>query len=495
MRSRRHRNSGGEVNTTQVETVKQENDKIFKSADEAEEYADNLVAENENIISAEVVNVTEVSGVTATQTDFEGYSIDENGIKVESEDSHSGYHVERSYDDEGKELDSYRIVITGGVEEIQIDFAWITQQYLVTPGDTVVATFSIVNESGDDYEIVDYKQYFEGMARYSSISYYEAHRDELGEELYTLEEYNIVVYKPKDLLSINGRKQYQNQYLLSTSAAANYYYPDERDENGKIIVSHYKDRQKWASENLPYSQEDLIAFYNEATGKEHEDAYEAWVDFFSQYGWKTTFGQNGATSESGSDFFNNEQLDLSADAEETSFSMKAEFDGPLMDNLYQMTVINTFYEILTIKALTKVSASVQYTELQNKYSVSYNEESKSYVVTVNGSGEIPAPVVSELEPELTLTPEVTPTPDSDTTEEDTVDVVTTTEVTIPETAVLPAVLGARREITSGASEPAVLGARRAATSDTTDIQLRIVIVLTAASISVITSLYKRKKIS
>ncbi len=122
-----------------------------------------------------------VSGVTAEQVDEEGYHINKN------------------------EDGSFSVVITGGLEEISINLPWFEQQVQMMPGSEVSTKYSIVNESGDKYEVVSHQLLTDGGPyRYVLESKY---KEELGEQVRTFQGknsrgdiFNYVAYVPNDLL-------------------------------------------------------------------------------------------------------------------------------------------------------------------------------------------------------------------------------------------------------------------------------------------------------
>ncbi|RKM61246.1 hypothetical protein D6855_04975 [Butyrivibrio sp. CB08] len=475
-----------------VETPKTEN-KDFASEEEAEAYVVEL-NKKDNIKDAKVVSTTEAGDVSATQVDKRGKRL-VDGEWVDDEFSFDGYHivaenVEKSpWGSTGK----YKIVITGGVEEIKIDFDWIREQKTMQPGDEIVGSFVIVNESGDDYEIVDYMQSLDSIARWTSKEDYKNHKDEYGEFLYDFIDEDgdeCVAYKPNVVTVVNGSNVlFDDDPFFDTEKAgaqlkwyAISYFMPVYDEDRNIIDFHHNptlyntllsEREDWCELNHGLiNEEEIIKLYDAVIEKDPEKSYdtvfELWSEFFKQYGWDVTFSmnketENGTTKISekdGSNFFTNDNMDFSADGGQIKFTVKFGLDGPLVDNFYEDSIIQAVSQ-LTIRALKKINAEISYTEIEKMYSVTYDEETDAYVVTINGDGYIPGDGGGGDDPGTDPgTPTVTPTPGD-----------------------APAVLGAQRELPAEA--PAVLGARRAGTSDETNMVLRLIVIAASASVLVL----------
>ena len=399
------------------------------------------------------------NGVNATQTDFksEESTTDEEGHTVWTYD---GYHIVEMEVDESdpwvpKGL--YKVVITGGLEEINIDLAWFTKRYIAQPGDEFEGSFIIENQSGDDYEIVDHSSTVGDIGRVIEASKYS---ESLGEEMYRLFNDKYVVYAPNEVHVVNGRNMFNvgssaDEDMIKMLAIA-WFYAEDKNHND---FKDESERRAWALEHLDITEEDLGRFYDDVTGVTHDSVYEGWVDFFNQYCWKTSFAKDDEKGTTGDEFFDKNKFDLSANSDGAQFTMNVLLDGPYTDNTYQSVAIRNILELLTIRTLKKFKIDIT----EETYSITYNEEANGFVVTVNGSGNIPGGGGGD-------DPTPTPTPDP------------TPVITTPGEA--PAVLGAQRELVAPEA-PAVLGARRAGTSDETNMVLRLIVIAAAASVLVI----------
>jgi len=281
---------------------------------------DTVIEYHEEI--TDIQTETEVSDVSAEQVDEKGYHIDEN------------------------EDGSFTIVVTGGLEEITIDFAWFSEQQLMMPGDTVNAKFTIVNESGDKYEVTNYEKVSEGPYHYVLASKYQ---EKYGEQVDTIQMggNDYVVYIPNELLIINGRP-----IDKTTLEVAFEMYPDFRERREKA-----KD----------LTEEDLLAFYNEKLGSDYDNSYEAWKANLYKRIWQTTYTKDGKEEQYGEDFW--KSVDLTSNTP-VDFTMTAKLDGLGTDNLYQMTVWD-FVELLKLKAIPNDEPKL---ELKEEYIPIYKEK-------------------------------------------------------------------------------------------------------------------------
>ena len=319
-------------------------------------------------IEREIVNVEteEVSGVSAELVDEKGYHIDEN------------------------EDGSFTIVVTGGLDEIEIDFAWFSETELMYPGDEVNASFSIVNESGDKYEVTGYEKKTDGPYRYSLSTNF---NEDWGTPVKTFtdsREREYTAYIPDEILKINGR--------------------DIDKATLEIMYKEYPDKNMWErrelAENL--TEEELLAYYNEQMGTEYQDTFEAWEANLNERLWTTTYTKNGEEEQYGEDFW--KSVDLTTNTP-TDFTMTASLDGLGTDNLYQMTVWD-FVELLKLKAIPNIAVTVDYVDNELKYIVNYTVEETSYTVEIDGEGSIPK-IETEPTPEseIPINPEPTPDPE------------------------------------------------------------------------------------
>lgn len=434
-------------------TEKKSEEKTFTSNEEADEYADNLVEENPKVTEATAILID--NGVTATQTDFKSdeSTTDDEGHTIWTYD---GYHiVELDVDESDPWCNKglYKVVITGGLEEIKLDLAWFSKHYISQPGDEYEGSFIIENQSGDDYEIVDHTSTVGDIGRIAKASQYS---ESLGTKKYEVG--NYVVYEPNVIHVVDGRNMFnvsgKPSAAMIKDLAIAYFYATDTNNDG---VKDASERRAWAQDHLDITEEDLKKFYDDVTGVEHASAYEGWADFFNQYCWKTSFAKDDEKGTTGDEFFDKNLFDLSADSEGAQFKMFVQLDGPYTDNTYQSSAIRNIVELLTIRTLKKYRIDIT----EETYSITYNEEANGFVVTVNGSGNIPGGGGGD---------DPTPTPDP------------TPVITTPGEA--PAVLGAQRELVAPEA-PAVLGARRAGTSDETNMVLRLIVIAAAASVLVI----------
>lgn len=437
-----------------AKTEEKSEEKTFTSQEEADEYAEKLVEEDPKVTEAVATLID--NGVTATQTDFksEESTTDEEGHTVWTYD---GYHIVEIDLDESdpwcyKGL--YKVVITGGLEEIKLDLAWFTKHYIAMPGDEFEGSFIIENQSGDDYEIVDHSSTVGDIGRVISASSYS---ESLGTKKYDIG--NYVVYEPEVVHVVNGENMFNvsgkpDAEMIKDLAIA-YFKATDTNNDG---VKDKDERLAWASEHLDLTDEDLKKFYDEVTGVEHASVYEGWADFFDQYCWKTSFSKDDEKGTTGDEFFDKNLFDLSANSDGAQFTMNVLLDGPLTDNTYQSSAIRNIVELLTIRTLKKFNIDIT----EETYSITYNEEINGFVVTVNGSGNIPGGGGGDDPDPTPTTPTVTPATPGEA----------------------PAVLGAQRELVAPEA-PAVLGARRAGTSDETNMVLRLIVIAAAASVLVI----------
>lgn len=462
----------GEIKTTEVKPDKPMT-KIFDTEEDAQAEVDSMNASG-NYKDAKIVETSEAP--LTEQRDFEGYYIDENGERVDSEYSFNGYHIEEIESEQG-EYATFKIVITGGVDTINIDL--VSLPVTGVSGDmTIYFKYIIVNESGDDYEFTEYNTSIDNLYKLVSTSKYNANPEKYGEKVDKYSNEKRVAYIPNDIRMTDGRNRIADE-LARTNLAMAYYYTWKEagsDENVPYDTMSYKTRKEWAQRegNKNITQEDLLEFYNEVLGTNYDNVVDAWLGYLKSDIYQPGFMMNDPDYEydywefwydhkgedkNGSEFF--KDVDFSADSEEQSFVLGHHFSGPLMDNLYLSSRFTIFNEI-KIEALRKISAVIDYTKIE--YSVVYEDEAEGYVVTIIGNGSVPAPNPG---PGPDPTPDPTPVP--------------TPVVTTPGEA--PAVLGAQRELPGEA--PAVLGARRAGTSDETNMVLRLIVIAAAASVLVI----------
>lgn len=418
---------------TIVETTVSE---TFDNLEAAQAYIDEIGKEH-TIVEA-VINVTPeqiISGVTAQQIEENGYHV------VETENG-------------------YDIIITGGLEEISIDLAGLSA--VLEPGDSISATFNIINESGDKYEIKEYSKVTEGPYRYIRTTSF---NEEMGLAVGTLMDGAYTYYIPNDFVKLHGRSN------LATPA----------DE----VVKWYNKKN---DTTLSYSQirnvindDLLLEYYNEILGKEYESLYDAWVENFNSRLWKTTY--NGVD---GQVFFST--IDFDKDA--ITYNFKATIDGPATDNMYQSTVWG-YIENLVLKVVDTIipasyEAVVTYEDKEYTYSVEYNEEDSSYTIEIVGDGFIPSVEIvippeeeeiqpieepdipskedEDVEPEIIPTkPEIIPTEQEEDpivkpTKEETEEI---SDEPIPQTnSPQPIVLGVSRPRVDTEEQGIVLGASR-----------------------------------
>ena len=385
-----------DIGVEQITLTKEEHEEEVESAEDAEALAEEVDGE---VIVSETVTEGSVEKVVDTEEEVEAF-VEETESNVEDEQASreitnvtteevaeitaeqvddKGYHVEENEDG------SFTIVITGGLEEITIDFAWFSEQQLMMPGDTVDAKFTIVNESGDKYEVTNYEKVSEGPYHYVLASKYQ---EEYGEQVDTIQirGNDYVVYIPNELLTINGR-------LIdkTTLEVAFEMYPDFRERREKA-----KD----------LTEEDLLAFYNEKLGNNYESSYEAWRTNLYKRIWQTTYTKDGEEAQYGDEFW--KSVDLTTD-KPVEFTMTSTLDGIGTDNTYQNSVWG-YIENITIKILTGIKVKIDYEDIIKNYSVKYTTETNGYNITITGKGEIAAPADPDIpkEPEPMPTPEPTP---------------------------------------------------------------------------------------
>ncbi len=266
-----------------------------------------------NNIEREIVNVEteEVSGVSTEQVDEKGYHIDKN------------------------EDGSFTIVVTGGLDEIEIDFTWFSGTELMYPGDKINASFSIVNESGDKYEITGYEKKTDGPYRYSLSTSF---NEDWGTPVETFTDsrgHECTAYIPNEILKVNGR--------------------DIDKSTLEIMYKNYPNKTIWERRELAknLTEEELLAYYNEQMGTEYQDTFEAWKANLNERLWTTTYTKDGEEEQYGEDFW--KSIDLTTNTP-VDFTMTANLDGLGTDNLYQMTVWD-FIEVLKLKAIPNIKVT------------------------------------------------------------------------------------------------------------------------------------------
>lgn len=402
----------GTIETEVINSTEGSTTVTVNSEEDIDAAVEEIAATGASNVEREIVSVEteEVSGVSAEQVDEKGYHIDEN------------------------EDGSFTIVVTGGLDEIEIDFAWFSSTQLMYPGDEINASFTIVNESGDKYEVTGYEKTTEGPYRYVLASRY---KEEYGEKVteFTSGGRTYVAYNPNDLLKVNG-----SAIDRSTLEMVIKMWPDKT----------MRERRELAK-NL--TQEDLLKYYNEQMGTDYEIPYEAWAANLNERLWTTTYTKNGEEEEYGEDFW--KSIDLTSDTP-IDFTMTASLDGLGTDNVYQMTVWD-FVELLKLKAIPNIEVTVNYVDNELKYIVNYTIEETTYAVEIDGKGSIPKRVDLPKDPEEETRRE----PENPTI----------TEIIDTPTPLAGEVLGATRT-----PEKQVLGARRAATGDN-DIMKRYAIII------------------
>lgn len=402
----------GEVITEEHITV-QETSETFNSLEEAQNFVSNI-EDNHTIIESTITITPEqiISGITVEQIEENGYHC------IENEDG------------------SFDIIVTGGLEEITIDLAYLSE--VLEPGDSISAEFHIKNESGDEYTIESYNKEVEGPFRYIRTTRYD---ESMGEAVGTLMDGAYTYYIPNSIVNMHG------QMHLATPADEVVKWYNEKN-NTQLS---YREIQNTITDDL------LLEYYNEILNKEYDSLYEAWVDNFNERLWTTEY--NG---QDGNEFFKN----LEWENDEFSFVMTANVDGPGTDNMYQNSVWG-YIEQIILKVVDTIipasyEASVVYEDVEYKYSVKYDEIEKNYTIEIKGEGNIPS-----VEVVIPDEPIPNPTPSTPKREERTYS--SKSEQTITPTVIIednlvplaeePAVLGVSREVPVD-SEPRVLGAHR-----------------------------------
>lgn len=358
---------GGEV-LTEEQIIIQETSETFNSLEEAQNFITNI-EDNHTIIESTITVTPEqiISGVTVEQ-------IEENG-----------YHCIRNEDG------SYDIIVTGGLEQITIDLAYLSA--ILEPGDSVSAEIHIKNESGDEYEIESYNKEVEGPFRYiRTVNYNES----MGEAVGTLMGGAYTYYIPNDIVKMHGKT-----HLATPSDEVVKWY----NEKNNTRLS-YSEIRSIITDDI------LLEYYNEVLNKEYDSLYEAWVDNFNDRLWQTKY--NG---QKGEEFFET----LEWENNEFSFVVNAGVDGPGTDNMYQNSVWG-YIEQIILKVVDTIipatyEASVTYEDVEYQYSVKYNEIEKDYVIEIKGEGNIP-PVEIIIPPsekedppiEIVVPPKKEPTP-------------------------------------------------------------------------------------
>ena len=356
----------GTVETEIVNSTEGSTTVVVETEEKVEEAVEEIAAAAPSNVEREIVSVEteEVSGVSAEQVDEKGYHIDEN------------------------EDGSFTIVVTGGLDEIEIDFAWFSSIQLMYPGDEINASFTLVNESGDKYEITGYEKKTDGPYRYSTTASF---NEEWGTPVTTFTDgrgRECTAYIPNEILKINGR--------------------DIDRGTLEIMYKNYADKtmreRREIAANL--TEDDMLNYYNEQMGTDYENAFEAWQANLNDRLWTTTYTKDGEEEAYGEDFWTS--VDLTTNAP-VNFTMKASLDGLGTDNLYQMTVWE-FVELLKLKAIPNVAVTVDYIDNEIKYIVNYTVEETKYTVEIDGNGVIPKKVEPVPTPAPAPTPEPKPEP-------------------------------------------------------------------------------------
>ena len=429
----------GEV-ITEENIIIQEVSETFDSLEKAQDFITNI-EDNYTVIESTITVSPEqiISGITVEQ-------IEENG-----------YHCIQNKDG------SYDIIITGGLEQITIDLAYLSE--VLEPGDSVSAEIHIKNESGDEYEIESYNKETEGPFRYiRTVSYDES----MGEAIGTLMGGAYTYYIPNDIVKMHGK-----MHLATPSDEVVKWY----NEKNNTRLS-YGEIRNIITDDL------LLEYYNETLNKEYNSLYEAWVDNFNNRLWQTEY--NG---QKGEKFF--KELEWKDD--EISFVMTAGVDGAGTDNMYQNAVWG-YIEQIVLRVVDTIipasyEASITYEDVEYEYSVKYNEVEKNYTVEIKGEGSIPS--VEVIIPEPEPNPEIIPEPKepetipevipfsepekvyhsevkgSSRSEKSKSSIVIIEDELVP-LANEPAVLGASRDL-----EPAVLGVSRGKLSNPNQTQKAI----------------------
>ena len=338
----------GEV-ISEEHIVIQETSKTFDSLEKAQEFIANI-EDNHTVIESTITVTPEqiISGVTVEQIEENGYHC------VENEDG------------------SYDIIVTGGLEEITIDLAYLSA--VLEPGDSISAEVHIKNESGDEYTIESYNKEVEGPFRYIRTTRY---NESMGEAVGTLMDGAYTYYIPNNIVNMHG------QMHLATPADEVVKWYNEKN-NTQLS---YREIQNTITDDL------LLEYYNETLNKEYTSLYDAWVDNFNSRLWETKYnGQNGE------EFFKT----LEWDNNELSFTAIATIDGSGTDNMYQNSVWG-YIEQIVLKVVDTIipasyEASVVYEDTEYEYSVKYNEVEKTYAIEIKGEGNIPAVEVIIPEP-------------------------------------------------------------------------------------------------
>ena len=352
----------GEV-ITEEHVVTQEVSETFDSLEKAQEFITNI-EDNHTVIESTITVTPEqiISGVTVEQIEENGYHC------IENEDG------------------SYDIIVTGGLEEITIDLAYLSA--VLEPGDSISAEIHIKNESGDEYTIESYNKEAEGPFRYIRTTRY---NESMGEAVGTLMDGAYTYYVPNDIVNMHG------QMHLATPADEVVKWYNEKN-NTQLS---YREIQNTITDDL------LLEYYNEVLNKEYTSLYDAWVDNFNSRLWETKYnGQDGEEFFKALEWNNNE----------LSFIATATVDGPGTDNMYQNSVWG-YIEQIVLKVVDTIipasyEASVVYEDTEYEYSVKYDEVEKTYAIEIKGEGNIPA--VEVIIPEPTPEPEpeeLTPTPE------------------------------------------------------------------------------------
>ena len=408
----------GEIITkeTVVETTVSE---VFDSLEAAQAYIDEI-GEKHTIIEA-VINVTPeqiISGLTAQQVEENGYHV------VETENG-------------------FDIIITGGLEEINIDLAGLSA--ILEPGDSISATFNIINESGDKYEIKEYSKSAEGPYRYIRTSSF---KEEMGIPAGTLLDGIYTYYIPNDVVKLHGKSH------LATPADEVVKWYNKKNNTSLS----YSEIRNTINDDL------LLEYYNEILGKEYDSLYEAWVENFNSRLWTTTYNELD-----GEQFFST----IDFDSDVITFDFKATIDGPATDNMYQSTVWGYIENIVLKIVDTIIPASyesvVTYQDKEYSYSVTYDEEESSYTIEIVGDGYIPSVEVT-VPTEEEKTPEIEPVTPPVEKEEDPIEENVTPEIEVPkksspetetETTKVPVVeIDDTPVPQASAPQPMVLGASR-----------------------------------
>lgn len=347
--------TGGTIETEVINSTEGSTTVIVDTEEDVDAAVEEIAAAGASNIEREIASVEteKVSGVSAEQVDEKGYHIDKN--------------------DDG----SFTIVVTGGLDEIEIDFAWFSGTQLMYPGDEINASFTIVNESGDKYEVTGYEKKTDGPYRYSLTSNF---NEEWGDPVTTFTDSRgreYTAYIPNEILKINGK--------------------DIDRATLEIMFKEYSDKTMRERREIAkaLTEEDLLAYYNEQMGTNYQTAAEAWGANLNERLWTTTYTKNGEEEAYGEDFW--KSVDLTSDTP-VDFTMTASLDGLGTDNLYQMTVWD-FVEFLKLKAIPNIEVTVNYIDNELKYIVNYTVEETTYTVEIDGKGSIPKRIDPPKDPE------------------------------------------------------------------------------------------------